>query len=197
MIGILDYGMGNIQSVSNAFQFLNAKIKLVTPREINTVNALVLPGVGAFKDTALALNPYKKELLAFLKSGKPFLGICVGLQYLFEVSTEHGRYEGLGFFNGSIQKLSSKKLPQIGWNTVKIKKETPILKNIVTNSYVYYINSYSADTRFALAVSTYGTDFAAVVGKNNVFATQFHPEKSGRVGIQLLNNFIEVTKQCL
>ena len=127
MIGILDYGMGNIQSVYNAFRFINADIKIIKPDNFKDVDALVLPGVGAFKDTAALLEPYKKELMDFLSSGKPFLGICIGLQYLFEESLENGLWKGLGFFKGRINKLSANKLPQIGWNTLTIKQESPLL----------------------------------------------------------------------
>lgn len=197
MISILDYGMGNIQSVYNAFLFLGAEVKIVKPEKINKSNALILPGVGSFKDTASLLEPYKKELYDFLESGKPFLGICIGLQYLYEKSNENGCYKGLGFFKGEIDKLSAKKLPQIGWNTIEIKQKSRLLKNIPTNSYVYYINSYASNDKNAVATSKYGGDFTAVVEKGNVFATQFHPEKSGEVGLKILQNFIEVTKKCL
>ncbi|MFW6122401.1 MAG: imidazole glycerol phosphate synthase subunit HisH [Petrotogales bacterium] len=197
MIGILDYGMGNIQSIYNAFRYLGTKIELRTPDDLKDVDALVLPGVGAFKDTVLQLEPYKKNITEFLCSEKPFLGICIGLQYLFEESFENGRWKGLGFFKGQIKKLPAKKLPQIGWNTITVKKETPLLKKILSGSYVYYINSYAASGENALATSFYGREFAAVVGKENVFATQFHPEKSGMIGLRILENFVKVVDQCL
>lgn len=197
MIGILNYGMGNIQSVYNAFRYLGSKVEIRTLDDLKNVDALVLPGVGAFKDMAILLEPYKIEIMDFLYSGKPFLGICIGLQYLFEESFENGQWKGLGFFKGTVNRLSAKKLPQIGWNTITIRQETPLLRNISSGSYVYYINSYAASEKNALAISKYGQDFAAVVGKGNVFATQFHPEKSGEIGLRILKNFIEVTKQCL
>ncbi len=197
MIGIFDYGMGNIQSVYNAFICLGAKVECRAPNDLRDVDAVVLPGVGAFKDTAFQLEPYKKNIMEFLSSGKPFLGICIGFQYLFEESFENGRWKGLGFFPGKINRLSAKKLPQIGWNTLKIKKETPILKKVPSGGFVYYINSYAASGKNALATSFYREEFAAVVGKGNVFATQFHPEKSGMVGLRILDNFIRVVHQCL
>jgi len=196
MIGILDYGMGNIQSVYNAFRYIDAEVEIRTLDNFKDVDALVLPGVGAFKDTANLLDPYKKNLLEFLTSGKPFLGICIGLQYLFEKSFENGIWYGLGFFNGKVDKLSAKKLPQIGWNTIKIKKENPLLKNIPSGSYVYYINSYATNGKNTIATTFYGEEFAAVVEKGNVFATQFHPEKSGVIGLQILKNFVEVVEKC-
>jgi glutamine amidotransferase len=197
MIGILNYGIGNIQSVYNAFSYLTTDVEIRTLSDFKDVDALVLPGVGSFKDTALQLEPYKKDITDFLKSGKPFLGICIGLQYLFEESFENGQWEGLGFFKGQIKKLPIKKLPQIGWNTITIRKETSFLNGIISGSYVYYINSYAAGRKNALATSFYGTEFAAIVGKENVFATQFHPEKSGDIGLKILENFIEVVDQCL
>lgn len=197
MIVILNYGMGNIQSVYNAFKYLDSELEIRAPADFKDADALVLPGVGAFKDTALLLEPYKEYIIDFLSSGKPFLGICIGLQYLFEESFENGQWKGLGFFEGRINKLKAKKLPQIGWNTINIKKETPLLKNVSSESYVYYINSYAADGKNALATSFYGEEFAAVVGFGNIFATQFHPEKSGMVGLKILENFVEVTEQCL
>jgi glutamine amidotransferase len=197
MIGILNYGMGNTQSVYNAFRFLGVKVEYRRPNEISDLDALVFPGVGAFRDTAALLRPCKNNLKDFLNSGKPFLGICIGLQYLFEESLENGRWQGIGFFKGPITKLPAKKLPQIGWNKLNIKKKTPLLKNIPTGCYVYYINSYAAENTDAFATSNYGKEFAAVVGSGNVFATQFHPEKSGEIGLKILKNFIRVTKQCL
>ena len=196
-IGIIDYGMGNIQSVKNAFKYLDVEVEFTSPGEINNFNSVVLPGVGAFKDTSKLLRPYKKDIIEFLKSGKTFLGICIGLQFLYEKSYENGKWDGLGYFKGEIKRLNEKKLPQIGWNKLKIKKKNPILKNISTGSYVYYINSFAAKKDKALATSLYGDEFAAVVGNRNVFGTQFHPEKSGDVGLKILKNFVEVTKKCL
>jgi glutamine amidotransferase len=195
MIGVLDYGIGNIQSVYNAFRYINAEVEIRTLDNFKDVDALVLPGVGAFKDTANLLEPYKTDLLEYLISGKPFLGICIGLQYLFEKSYENGVWNGLGFFKGKVDKLSAKKLPQIGWNTIKIKKENPLLKNISSGSYVYYINSYATNGKNTIATTFYGEEFAAVIGRRNVFATQFHPEKSGIVGLQILKNFVEVAEK--
>ncbi|UCF50522.1 MAG: imidazole glycerol phosphate synthase subunit HisH [Thermoplasmatales archaeon] len=196
-IGIINYGMGNIQSVYNAFKYHKVEASVTKLEDIEKFDSLVLPGVGAFKDTAALLNPYKKNIKRFISSGKPFLGICVGLQYLYEMSFENGKWEGLGYFKGVVKKLPEVKLPQVGWNNLIVKGKTPILKNIPSASYVYYINSYAADKKNAFATSFYGTEFAAVVGKKNVFGTQFHPEKSGKIGLKILKNFIEVTKNCL
>ena len=196
MISILDYGMGNIQSVYNAFKFLGAETKFIKPEEISKAKVLVFPGVGAFKDTLELIEPYKKELIKYLNSGKPFLGICIGLQFLYEASDENKKYPGIGFFKGKVTRLKSKNLPQIGWNKLIVKQKNPILKNVKTGDFVYYINSYATSPQKALATSRYNNEFAAVVNNGNVFATQFHPEKSGRVGLIILKNFIEVTR-CL
>lgn len=195
-IGIINYGMGNIRSVYNAFNYLKVEVEFTKPEDIKRFDAVVLPGVGAFKDTAILLEPYKKDILGFLSTGKPFLGICIGLQYLFEKSFENGEWNGLGYFKGHVRKLPEKKLPQIGWNKIIIKRKNPLLKDISSGSYVYYINSYAANKENALATSFYGKEFAAIVADGNVFGTQFHPEKSGLVGLQILKNFVEVIKKC-
>lgn len=193
-IGIIDYGTGNIQSVINAFNYLKVNPVVTTVENIDNFDSIVLPGVGAFENISSSLGPYKKNILEYLYSGKPFLGICIGLQYLFEKSYENGEWNGLGFFKGDVKKLNAKKLPQIGWNQLNIIEKNKLLKNVNPYSYIYYINSYAADTRFAIASSFYGNEFAAVVGDENVFGTQFHPEKSGLVGLKILKKFIEVTR---
>jgi len=193
-IGIIKYGMGNIQSVYNAFNYFKVEIDFASLKNLDEFDAIVLPGVGAFKDTARLLKPYKKEISEYISIGKPFLGICVGLQYLFEKSFEKGNWNGLGFFKGDITKLPENKLPQIGWNKIKIIKENRLLKDIKSGSYVYYINSFAASKENALATSFYGCEFAAIVGRGNIFGTQFHPEKSGEVGLKIIKNFIEVAK---
>lgn len=195
-IGIIDYGSGNTQSIINAFEYLNTKICLIKPNQMDTVDALVLPGVGSFKNIAEKLRPYQKNILEYLEKNKPFLGICVGLQYLFEESFENGKTQGLGFFEGKVKKLPSEKIPQIGWNTLEIKKPNQLLKGLSDGFFVYYVNSYAVDARNCLASSFYKKSFAAVVGQGNVFATQFHPEKSGKNGLKILKNFIKVVKKC-
>ncbi len=194
MIGIIDYGMGNIKSVFNAFKYIGADIELVSLDVISKAEALVLPGVGAFRDTSAALEPYMDELKSYINNGRPFLGICIGLQYLFEESYENGRWKGLGLFDGPVKKLPMKKLPQIGWNSLEIWQESRLLAGITPGSYVYYINTYAAPPNEASATSTYGSEFAAVVENVNLFGTQFHPEKSGYVGLKILKNFVEVVK---
>lgn len=196
MISILDYGAGNLKSVENAFKFLGTKTKVVDT--IEDADALVLPGVGAFDTMMKKLNPFKQDLINFLDSGKPFLGICLGMQVLFEDS-EEGDCKGLGYFKGSVKKLpSTVKLPQIGWNKLTLKKECKLFENIPDQACFYFVHSYAAepqDEDLEVATCNYGKEFSAAISKGNVFATQFHPEKSGTVGLQVLKNFLEVVNE--
>ena len=195
-IGIIDYGNGNIQSVINAFNYLKVDAVVTNVCNIDNFDAIVLPGVGAFENTAKALNLYKNNILEYLYSNRPFLGICIGLQYLFKKSYENGEWNGLGFFKGDVEKLSAKKLPQIGWNKFNLVEKSKLLKDVNPDSYVYYINSYAVDRKYAVATSLYGKEFTAAVEEGNIFGTQFHPEKSGLIGLKILKNFVEVVKKC-
>ncbi len=194
MIGIIDYGRGNLRSVQNAMRFVGANIKLVRPNELDRLDGVILPGVGTFGDTSSILQPFSGALRDYIGTGKPFLGICVGLQYLFEEGLENGTWKGLGILDGRVERLPIVKLPQIGWNTIDIRQDSPILRGIGSGSYVYYINSYAAPPDNAIATSWYGSEYAAVVGRENLFATQFHPEKSGDIGLRILKNFLEVVE---
>jgi glutamine amidotransferase len=174
-----------------------------SPDKIGDARAMVLPGVGAFDDCINALR--KQELLeaaqAFIKSGKPFLGICVGYQALFEKSEEFNSCAaGLGIFKGKVVRFSEKhglKIPQIGWNQLEIvKPDCPLFRGVAEGSYVYFVHSFypqPVDTGIIATRTDYGDKFASSVWRDNVFATQFHPEKSQTVGLQLLKNFVELT----
>lgn len=198
MIAIIDYGAGNLQSVKKAFDFIGAESVITdNPEIINACDRILLPGVGSFGD---AMNSMAKSgLVETVKqnalSGKPFLGICLGLQLLFEESEESPGVKGLGIFKGKIKKFSPDmglKIPHIGWNSLEIKQKDTLFKNVPENSYVYFVHSYylhAEDENDIATVTNYGIDFHSAVGKNNVFATQFHPEKSGDVGLQILKNF--------
>lgn len=198
MIAIIDYGAGNLQSVKKAFDFIGAQ-SIITdnPETIKECDRILLPGVGSFGDAMASME--SKGLVEIIKkealSGKPFLGICLGLQLLFEESEESPGVKGLGIFKGKIKKFSSDmglKIPHIGWNSLEIKQKNTLFKGIPENSYVYFVHSYylHAENREEIAtVTNYGIDFHSAVGKNNIFATQFHPEKSGDVGLQILRNF--------
>ena len=198
MIAIIDYGAGNLQSVKKAFDFIGAESVITdNPEIINACDRILLPGVGSFGDAMDSMA--KSGLVDTVKqnalSGKPFLGICLGLQLLFEESEESPGVKGLGIFKGKIKKFSSDmglKIPHIGWNSLEIKQKDGIFKNIPDNSYVYFVHSYylqAEDKNDIATVTNYGISFHSAVGKNNIFATQFHPEKSGDVGLQILRNF--------
>ena len=198
MIAIIDYGAGNLQSVKKAFDFIGAESVITNdPEVILSADKILLPGVGSFGDAMDSME--KNGLVETVKecalSGKPFLGICLGLQLLFEESEESPGVKGLGIFKGKIKKFSSDmglKIPHIGWNSLEIKQKDTLFKNVPENSYVYFVHSYylhAEDEEDVATVTNYGIDFHSAVGKNNVFATQFHPEKSGDVGLQILKNF--------
>jgi len=205
MIALLDYGSGNLRSVHKSLLKVGANVRLVQrPDEIGDARGLVLPGVGAFDDCIHALC--KRELLAasqdFIKTGKPFLGICVGYQALFEKSEEFNSCAaGLGVFKGNVVRFSKRnglKIPQIGWNQIQISKPNcPLFRGVSDGSYVYFVHSFYPQPTDAGIIATrteYGDIFASSVWHDNVFATQFHPEKSQKVGIQLLKNFVVLTE---
>ena len=205
MIALLDYGSGNLRSVHKALLKVGADVRIAQrPDEIGDARGLVLPGVGAFDDCINALR--RQELLeasrAFIKSGRMFLGICVGYQALFEKSEEFNSCAaGLGIFKGKVVRFAEKpglKIPQIGWNQLElVKPECPLFHGVPGGSYVYFVHSFfpkPVDESIVAARTTYGERFASAVWRDNVFATQFHPEKSQKVGLQLLKNFVELAK---
>jgi len=200
MIALIDYGAGNLRSVHKALKYVGADVHIVTrPEEINDARALVLPGVGAFDDCINALR--KQELLMaslqFIKTGRPFLGICVGYQALFEASDEFNSCAaGLCLFGGRVVRFREEdglKVPQIGWNQLRVKQpDCPIFRGIDEGAYVYFVHSFYPEPRDPSIIATettYGQTFPSAVWKDNIYATQFHPEKSQRVGLQLLKNF--------
>ncbi|MGZ8900129.1 MAG: imidazole glycerol phosphate synthase subunit HisH [Limisphaerales bacterium] len=203
MIALIDYGAGNLRSVHKALKHVGANVHVVTrPDEIGDARALVLPGVGAFDDCINALR--KQELLNasldFIKTGRPFLGICVGYQALFEKSDEFNSCAaGLSLFGGRVVRFREEdglKVPQIGWNQLKIiKPECPIFRGIEQNAYVYFVHSFYPEPKDPSIIATetvYGQTFPSAVWRDNIYATQFHPEKSQRIGLQLLKNFTDL-----
>jgi glutamine amidotransferase len=201
VIALIDYGAGNLRSVHKALRYLEADVGLVTqPRAMKDARAVVLPGVGAFDDCLNALR--KQELFQacreFIRSGRPFLGICVGYQALFEKSEEfHSCAAGLEIFQGKVVRFAARpglKIPQIGWNQIQIvRPECPLFCGIPSGSYVYFVHSFfpqPADESIVATRTTYGETFASSIWKDNLFATQFHPEKSQNVGLQVLKNFV-------
>jgi glutamine amidotransferase len=203
VIALIDYGSGNLRSVHKALLKVGADVRIARrPQEMAGAQAVVLPGVGAFDDCINALR--KQEVLeasrSFIDSGKPFLGICVGYQALFEGSDEFNSCAaGLGVFKGRVVRFAEQpglKIPQIGWNQLEIRRpDCPLFRGVATGSYVYFVHSFfprPTESGIIAAQTTYGETFAAAVWRGNVFATQFHPEKSQRVGLQLLRNFVEL-----
>jgi glutamine amidotransferase len=202
MIGIVDYDIGNLRSVQKAFQHVGGEAAFVrTPEEISKCDALVLPGVGAFGDCvrSLAKSGMWNDVVAWAKSEKPFFGICVGFQMLFESSEEAPGEKGLGIFAGEVRKFSDKhhlKIPQIGWNDVTVRQpDATLLAGISTGDFVYFVHSYYAapkDPSIIALESTYGDTFTAAVARSNLVATQFHPEKSQKAGLRMIKNFVEL-----
>ena len=203
MIALLDYGSGNLRSVEKALRKVGADVRLATrPAGMKDARAVVLPGVGAFDDCLNALQ--RQELLEasreFIQSGRPFLGICVGYQALFEASEEFNSCAaGLGIFRGKVVRFSEQpglKIPQIGWNQLELARpDCPLFRGIANGSYVYFVHSFFPQPEDASVVASwtaYGRTFASAVWRDNIFATQFHPEKSQTVGLQLLKNFVEL-----
>lgn len=201
MIGIIDYGMGNLYSVSKALERLNHDYFISDqPAELAKATAYILPGVGSFKDAMEQLN--RTDLTTFTQNvvaeGKPLLGICLGMQLLFEESEENGLTKGLGFLEGRIVKFPGVtrsgeryKVPHMGWNSLTFQQPSPLLEGI-DEGHVYFVHSYYAlpnDRSVVLATSDYDVEVPAVVGKGNVFGAQFHPEKSSDLGISILENY--------
>ena len=205
MIALIDYGAGNLRSVEKALRFVGAELRLVTrPEGLHEATAVVLPGVGAFDD---CLNALQRQDLAdatreFIRSGRLFLGICVGYQALFDRSEEfNSRAAGLGVFRGRVVRFHAEagcKIPQIGWNQLEIdRSDCPLFQGIPNRSYVYFVHSYfpqPEDRSIVATWTSYGEAFASAVWRDNVFATQFHPEKSQEVGLRLLRNFVRLSQ---
>jgi glutamine amidotransferase len=205
VLALIDYGSGNLRSVHKALLKVGAEVRVVQrPEEIRDARAVVLPGVGAFDDCIQALD--RQGLLAasreFIRIGRPFLGICVGYQALFEESEEFNSCAaGMGVFQGRVVRFSQNnglKIPQIGWNQLEVvQPECPLFRGVPSGSYVYFVHSFfpqPVDASIVATRTTYGEAFASAVWRDNVFATQFHPEKSQKVGLQLLRNFVELVE---
>jgi imidazole glycerol-phosphate synthase subunit HisH len=202
MIAIIDYNMGNLLSVSKALESVGGDIKIIdNPDELKNASGIILPGVGNFGEGMehLRKRGFEAPLLEIINSGIPFLGICLGMQMLMEYSEEAPGVTGLGIFKGGVLKFPAgkEKVPHMGWNNISIEQKNSVaLTNIEESSYFYFVHSYYVapeDKSVVAASCSYITDFAAAVGSKNIFATQFHPEKSQDKGLLILKNFI---KQC-
>ena len=202
MIAILDYGVGNLFSLKSSFRAIGAEAVVTADAAvIKSADRLILPGVGAFADAArkLSENGLDEVLREEVARGKPLLGICLGMQLLFEKSLEYGEHEGLGLLSGSVlpfaENISSDlKIPHIGWNSLHLSIASPLWKYVNEGDYVYYVHSFFAPIShdYTAAETEYGTRFTAAVAKDNVFGCQFHPEKSGKVGLGILRGFCEM-----
>ena len=207
MINIIDYEMGNLRSVEKAFEKLGFEARVsANPEDIKTAEKVVLPGVGAFRDCINNLREggFVEPLLAHVGAGKPLLGICVGMQMLFDESEEFGRHKGLGLIPGRVVRFPSGmmegderlKVPHMGWNNISLKNPSPIFNGIEDGSFVYFVHSYycAAENQADIAAScTYGNvEFCASIWRDNIIASQFHPEKSQDIGLQIFKNFGEL-----
>jgi glutamine amidotransferase len=202
MIAIIDYGMGNLRSVQKGFEKVGHQaIVTCDPVEIAAAERVVLPGVGAFGDamSELRTRGLVPCIHQAINSGKPFLGICLGLQLLFEVGHEGGRHEGLGILRGEVVRFQvppEYKVPHMGWNQLQIARQAPLLTGLGEAPYMYFVHSYyvaPADRAVVAAEASYPQPFTAMVWRDNLFATQFHPEKSQADGLRMLQNFAELT----
>ncbi len=225
MIAVIDYDMGNLRSVEKAFEKIGAKAGITRdPGDIKDASHIVLPGVGAFKDCMSGLEKYGliDPIIRSIEAGKPFLGICLGLQLLFDESSEFGRHKGLGLISGKVERFpphmqapsdgpqeqggagtacpageqGELKVPHMGWNDVRKKKESLLLKDIPDGSFFYFVHSYYAvpdDEPVTLTATSYGVEFASSIEKDNITACQFHPEKSQKKGLKVLKNFSEIS----
>ena len=206
MIAIIDYGVGNLFSLRSSFAAIGQEAVVTNNiEEIRRADRLLLPGVGAFQDAAekLRASGMDKAVTEEAAKGKPLLGVCLGMQMLFEKSYEYGVHEGLGLLRGEIRPIEERipgglKIPQMGWNGLKIVKESPLLKYTREGDYVYFVHSYCCqlgDARDCAAKTEYGVSYCASFERENIFGMQFHPEKSGEAGLKILSKFVAETKR--
>lgn len=203
MIAIIDYGMGNLRSVQKGFEHAGVTDVVVTgdPAAVASADGIVLPGVGAFRDAAATLRDsgLRDVVLERAAEGVPFLGICLGMQLLATTGLEDGEWTGLGIVPGVCERLpGGVKVPHIGWNTVAYPRETRLFAGIPEGTAFYFVHSYHlqpVDPSWVIGATSYGIEFAAAVGRGDMYAVQFHPEKSSAAGLRLLGNFGEIVKE--
>ena len=202
MIAIVDYGVGNLFSLKSSFAAIGAEVVVTADEQVlKEADKIILPGVGAFEDAAKKLRKagLDRVLIELAGQGKPLMGICLGMQMLFEKSYEFGEHEGLGLISGAVRPIrdvipGDYKIPHIGWNALHFQKESPLLANIADGDCVYFVHSfYAADCDdYVIATAEYGAELTAAVQKGNVFGCQFHPEKSGKTGLAILRAFAQL-----
>jgi len=200
MIVVIDYNVGNVKSVCNAFSHIGCKVRLSSePGDIENALGLVLPGVAAFGYAVNALGSMAGLIKEAALSGKPLLGICVGYQMLFERSSEYGRHNGLGLVHGEVVSLpTGRRVPHMGWNLVKLPEDMDLFAGLGGQRHFYFAHSFYADvtdSQAKIACTDYGFDLSASVQKANIYGTQFHPEKSGEFGLKVLRNFYEICEK--
>lgn len=200
MIVVIDYNVGNVKSVCNAFGYIGCNVKLsCDPVDIENATGLVLPGVAAFGYAIDALGDAGELVKKSALMGKPLLGICVGYQLLFEQSCEHGQHKGLGLVNGDVIAIpKGRVIPHMGWNMVTLPKEIDLFEGLGNEKHFYFAHSYYAqpvDSDVTIAYTEYGFELPAAIRKNNIYGTQFHPEKSGTQGLQILKNFAKICEK--
>lgn len=195
---IIDYGLGNLRSIEKALQYVGAEAEISNdPSSIDRADALILPGVGAFRDAMMHFSTLTRVVKDAVNDGKPLLGICLGMQMLASESEEGGIHSGIDIIPGRVVRFpaSDLKVPHMGWNSLMIRKEIPLLKGLKNGSFVYFVHSYYVNTeaKHQVALCDYGLKFPAVISNEagNVLGTQFHPEKSGSIGLKMLRNFVE------
>ena len=196
----MNYGVGNLRSIRKGLEKSGAQVKIThNPTELIASDAIVLPGVGAFAPAVKKMAPIADVVAEAMDSGKPIFGVCLGLQLLFTQSSEGGTIKGLDFISGNVVKLPyTVKTPQMGWNTIDFAKEHPLLDGVKDHSYVYFVHSFypqPTDPDTVVTTTQYGVKFASMVARKNLFATQFHPEKSSKTGLTMLKNFVKIVKR--
>lgn len=206
-VRIIDYGMGNLRSIGKAVELYEANVKLIHYQDpqinalIKSADVIIIPGVGAFRDATANLKPISEDIVAFTNNGGFLLGICLGFQLFFTSSTEGGLHQGLNILQGEVDRFPSNLIvPHMGWNTLEIlRNDDPLIIDIPNNSHVYFVHSYYAqptDPNIIITETDYGgVKFASTVGKDTVYATQYHPEKSSAIGLKILQNFLELCKK--
>jgi glutamine amidotransferase len=199
-IAIVNYGVGNLRSISKGLEKSGAQIEVTRKADkLRNADAIVLPGVGAFAPAVKNMAPISSVVAEAMKNGKPIFGVCLGLQLLFTRSNEGGSIEGLDFISGEVIRLpNSVKTPQMGWNTIDFTRTHPLLDGVKDHSYVYFVHSYypqPTNPEVIVTTTDYGLEFPSMVAKKNLFATQFHPEKSSKTGLTMLKNFVKLVKR--
>jgi len=197
-VSIVDYGVGNLHSIRRGIELAGADVMVTIERtEIEAADAIVLPGVGAFESAMDGLKDKFGVIMEAVRAGKPLLGICLGMQLLLTRS-EESNSEGLNIIPGEVVRLpSGLKVPHMGWNSLELRRENPILAGIASGSYMYFVHSYYArpkDSSTILTTTDYGVEFPSIIAQDSIIGVQFHPEKSSKIGLQLLQNFVEMVK---